>query len=163
MNLPAGYRIEQTAMSWRIICDTTSETAYEMRGEAIAAPMGMAKPLLSLSVFRSTDIKHQAAISGATEYFIERDILPERAISFACYGPDLNIDFVSRQCGYALAFGVQLWRWDQISGDLRQITEHQEVRCNSANLWREKVEVIICAPKYMLSELLSAGEITRGA
>lgn len=145
ISVPPTYRFvrnEEDGNSFQIalLSDYSNEVIYCIHCTVLPKLVLDSKPVIQVSVWRTSVIAHSKVISSLTERIFENYLLNSYNI---CFQIQESKDFWTRQLGHALERDNHVYRYNFATGDLRIIFDHAEIRNNSADMYAQNILAVV--------------------
>lgn len=141
MSFPPTYRlirveISDDAFQLALLSDSTAEVVYYIKCIIISDIFLNAKPITQVLLWRTSVVSHRKVTSGVAEEVFRNYLLEHYNIVASDNSHTLEgRDFWVRQLGYALEYDEYVYRFNVITCELAEITDHAVIRDNSCDLW----------------------------
>lgn len=141
LSFPPMYRLvrvddAEDSFQLALLSDSTSEVVYYIKCVVVPDLHLNAKPVTQVLLWRTSVVSHRRITTGVAEDIFRNYLLETYNIiaSDSCQTRE-GRDFWVRQLGYAIEYGEYVYRFDRMSCDLVEISDHAKIRDNSCDLW----------------------------
>lgn len=141
ISFPPTYRLvrvesNEGSFQLALLSDSTSEVVYYIDCVVIPDLHLNAKTVTQVLPWLTSVLSHRKVTSGVAEDIFRNYLLESYNIiaSDGCQTRE-GRDFWVRQLGYAIEYGEYVYRFNRLTCELVEITDHAKVRDNSCDLW----------------------------
>lgn len=139
--LPVNYELarielDDDGFALVLLDHSTKRIAYYVKAQVWQDIVLNEMPVTQVLLWRTNDVIHHAVTTGlANAVFFGYLLEKYNVVASDSHQTIEGRDFWIRQTGFALAYGLNVYRYHRIECELCKIVDHATIRDNSCDLW----------------------------